>query len=224
MSPTVLTPSTPGRRACGPRPIWMRPIGSSGVRGPKGCASPCGTAPLSAPRWSPFERYSRQLGYRARVRSITDVDRYYRAISDSGNEVQMAVSAWNADYSAASNFFATQLTCDSFVPNDPDQNLNWSGFCNPEIDAMIDRATRVQAKDSVAGRALWAEDRSGDRRPSPVRVARESNRPRVRLRPDRATTSGARSGGCCLISSGSGSCDGAVEHGWWKEGSRLAGG
>ena len=57
-----------------------------------------------------------------------------------------------------------------------------AGFCDPRIDAMIDRATQMQLDDPAAAGAPLGEDRSGDRRPGSVRVARESDRRRVRLR------------------------------------------
>ena len=65
-------------------------------------------------------------------------------------EFQMAVDAWGADYPAASNFITACSTCDaSSIPS--------SGFCDPRIDAMIDRASQMQLDDPAAAGALWAE-------------------------------------------------------------------
>jgi peptide/nickel transport system substrate-binding protein len=62
----------------------------------------------------------------------------------------MAVDAWGADYPAASNFISPFLTCGAgYAPS--------SGFCDPEIDGMIDRATQMQAADPAAAGKLWAE-------------------------------------------------------------------
>ena len=62
----------------------------------------------------------------------------------------MALTGWGPDYPAASTFFEPLLTCNapSFVA---------SGFCDPEIDAMMERAKLSQLDDPVAAGALWAE-------------------------------------------------------------------
>ena len=86
-----------------------------------------------------------ELGYRASVKSLPVEDLY-----DPGNEFQMALSAWIADYPAASNFIANQFTCGaSVVPS--------ANFCDAGIDEMIERAIRVQAHDPAASGALWAK-------------------------------------------------------------------
>jgi YVTN family beta-propeller protein len=84
-----------------------------------------------------------ELGYRGSMRPPRDFDR-------SHHEWQMAVTAWGLDYPAASNFITGWLTCDaSLTPS--------AGFCDHRIDAMIERATRMQLDDPVEAGALWAE-------------------------------------------------------------------
>ena len=62
----------------------------------------------------------------------------------------MALGAWTADYPAASNFINEFFTCDAaLTPR--------SGFCDPQIDEMVEEATRVQIDDPFAAGALWAE-------------------------------------------------------------------
>jgi peptide/nickel transport system substrate-binding protein len=58
------------------------------------------------------------------------------------------------DYPAASNML-TKLTCPYLVPASP-RNPNASQFCDPKIDALIARATALQASHSEAADALWA--------------------------------------------------------------------
>ena len=79
-----------------------------------------------------------------------------------------------------------------------------TGFCDPEIDAMIDRATQLQLDDPAAAGALWAE----------VERAIVDQAPYVWLRTGSlsssspnawATTSGAFCGARSSISSGSAS-------------------
>jgi len=84
-----------------------------------------------------------EVGYRGSMRPPRDFDR-------SHHEWQMALDAWGQDYPAASNFITNRFTCDaSWVPS--------PGFCDPRIDAMIERATRMQLDDPVEAGALWAE-------------------------------------------------------------------
>ena len=60
------------------------------------------------------------------------------------------LDAWGSDYPAASNFITNRFTCDtSYHPS--------AGFCDPRIDAKIDRATQMQIDDPAAAGALWAE-------------------------------------------------------------------
>jgi peptide/nickel transport system substrate-binding protein len=97
------------------------------------------------------------LGFVADIRPTGNIDELHDAVFDSGREVQIAPIGWFADYPSASNFIAPQLTCDSFRPDDPLRNYNASAFCDPEIDAMIERAARIQAEDPAASGAAWAE-------------------------------------------------------------------
>jgi peptide/nickel transport system substrate-binding protein len=85
-----------------------------------------------------------ELGYRGSLRAVPQREFY-----DPGNAFHMAPAGWGADYPAASNFLAL-ATCDSsYTPK--------SGFCDAGIDAMIQRASRVQVVDPTASGPLWAE-------------------------------------------------------------------
>jgi YVTN family beta-propeller protein len=85
------------------------------------------------------------LGYRASVKRTSGNQFYSR-----DNEFQMGLDGWALDFPAASNFIVDRFTCDAsiFPP---------TGFCDPEVDAMVDRAVRLQANDPAAAGALWAE-------------------------------------------------------------------
>jgi peptide/nickel transport system substrate-binding protein len=62
----------------------------------------------------------------------------------------MLVRGSGADYPAASNLVVPFHTCGaSFDVR--------SGFCDPRIDVMIDRASRLQLEDPAAAGVLWAE-------------------------------------------------------------------
>jgi peptide/nickel transport system substrate-binding protein len=84
-----------------------------------------------------------ELGYRGSMRPPRD---FYRP----DHEWQMALDAWGEDYPAASNFITDRFTCDaSLTPS--------AEFCDPRIDAMIERATQMQLDDPAEAGALWAE-------------------------------------------------------------------
>jgi YVTN family beta-propeller protein len=105
-----------------------------------------------------FVQLLKDLGFVTDMRSTgSTFDGHFEAIYDSGRRIQIAWAAWAADYPAASNFIATQLTCDSFSPEDPFQNSNPAAFCDPEIDAMVERAVQIQTEDPAASGEAWAE-------------------------------------------------------------------
>ena len=86
-----------------------------------------------------------ELGYRGSSKLVSESEFF-----SSGNEFNMAPLGWLADYPAASTFISSWFTCDSpLTPN--------SRFCDPAIDAMIERAERVQVEDPGAAGALWHE-------------------------------------------------------------------
>jgi YVTN family beta-propeller protein len=86
------------------------------------------------------------LGYVGSVEQVDTVDEFYAP----DLEFDMVFDAWAMDYPAASNFISNRFTCDtSYSPS--------AGFCDPQIDAKIDRATRMQIDDPAAAGPLWAE-------------------------------------------------------------------
>ena len=89
-----------------------------------------------------------ELGYEGSVRTLSQ-DEFY----DPGNEFQMAFDAFAADYPAASSFITAMFSCEgTYSPSAAS-----AGFCDPKIDAMIDRATQLQVGDPTRAGALWAE-------------------------------------------------------------------
>jgi peptide/nickel transport system substrate-binding protein len=86
------------------------------------------------------------LGYHGSVRPVPP-----RVIKRPGREFQMVVTSWGPLYPAASDFIASLHKCGATF------HLILSGFCDPGIDAMIDRAIEIQLEDPAAAGALWAE-------------------------------------------------------------------
>jgi ABC-type oligopeptide transport system substrate-binding subunit len=72
-----------------------------------------------------------ELGYVGSVELVADDGDFY----SPDLEFDMVVDAWIMDYPAASNFITNRFTCDASYPP--------GGFCDPHIDALIDRATQA---------------------------------------------------------------------------------
>jgi peptide/nickel transport system substrate-binding protein len=77
-------------------------------------------------------------------------DAHFDALRDPGRGIQIAPAGWIADYPSASDFTATLLKCDLF----PDPN--YGGFCDRDIDKMMEDAAQIPTDDPASGQA-WAE-------------------------------------------------------------------
>ena len=86
------------------------------------------------------------LGYRGSVRPVPP-----RGHLRPGRKFQMVLTGWFPLYPAASDFIASLHKCGATF------HTIRSGFCDPAIDAMIDRAIEIQLEDPAAAGALWAE-------------------------------------------------------------------
>jgi peptide/nickel transport system substrate-binding protein len=105
-----------------------------------------------------------KLGYHASVRRLGDS--YFEYIADSRNHAQLGVTYWAADYPAARDFLQLQYSCASFTPGDPN-NIDWSEFCDPSADRLMQRALQLQPIDARSANAMWsrAEQRIVDQAP-----------------------------------------------------------
>jgi peptide/nickel transport system substrate-binding protein len=122
----------------------VRRSGTAGMRVVFEYESPL-WAPFGAPLGDYLVELLDELGYRGSVRAVPPGELFR-----PGHQFQMVVRGWGADYPAASNFIVPFHTCGASF------NIG-SGFCDPRIDAMIDRASRLQLEDPAAAGALWAE-------------------------------------------------------------------
>jgi peptide/nickel transport system substrate-binding protein len=90
-----------------------------------------------------------ELGYRVEfVRS--GYDAYLAALLDSRDRAQVSHLSWIADYPTASNFFFGLARCGS--RNNPYE----AAYCDPELEAAIERAERAQLTDPQLAGRLWA--------------------------------------------------------------------
>jgi peptide/nickel transport system substrate-binding protein len=101
----------------------------------------------------------KKIGYHARLHVIKDADgqQYVAAISDSRRRVQASGMTWAPDYAAASGFIPALLSCRSFRPASPNQNINVAEFCNRAIDVEITRARALQTSDPPTASRLWSK-------------------------------------------------------------------
>jgi ABC-type transport system substrate-binding protein len=97
----------------------------------------------------------KDLGYQANLRAVSS-DRYWRAVDNSPNKVQVGVTGWLADFPAASDFFLPDLSCHSFY-DDPTSTNNQAGFCDPQVDKLASKAQAAQLTDPAYARRLWAQ-------------------------------------------------------------------
>ncbi|GMB80154.1 ABC transporter substrate-binding protein [Shinella zoogloeoides] len=95
------------------------------------------------------------IGYVADVKPIS-ANIQFTYIQNTNNKVQMSVSQWYKDYPAASNFLNILFGCASFREGS-DASVNIAGFCDPAIDAKMQKAFDLGVTDQAAADALWAE-------------------------------------------------------------------
>jgi YVTN family beta-propeller protein len=95
----------------------------------------------------------RSLGYRVAVKPVVG-DRFWGAVGDSRNRVQIAFTGLNPGYPDPAVFLAQSFSCAAFLPRNP-LNLNPSEFCDPGIDRQMRRAQAEQLSDPIGSRALW---------------------------------------------------------------------
>lgn len=97
----------------------------------------------------------KKLGYRASAKPVAG-ERYNRVASNTRNHTQISVGGTLTDYPAPSNIIQTWLSCDSFRP-ESDLNANRAGFCDPSVDAGIERALALETSDPDAAKRIWAQ-------------------------------------------------------------------
>ena len=85
------------------------------------------------------------LGFRASAEPIPS----YGPLYEPENRYQMAFTYWGADYPSASTFFGPLLTCNA--------RFNTAALCDPELDELVDRATRTLVEDPEVAQSLWEE-------------------------------------------------------------------
>ena len=150
-----------------------RPRRATGPTAPRAtCARRAAGATLGHPRravtlWSGepgftslnpvIVRALRAIGYRTRVRNLP-MHRYFRAVADPENRVQIGPAAWVADYPSDSSFLTAKFSCAALRwIRRGTANSNNSQYCDRRTDALIRRAGEAQTSDPATADALWAQ-------------------------------------------------------------------
>ncbi len=95
------------------------------------------------------------IGYDARLQSISN-NIAFTYMQNSNNRMQIGLTNWYQDYPAASDFLYIMNACSSFHPGS-DASVNMSGFCNPAIDAAMEKAIAQAVTDPSGAARSWQD-------------------------------------------------------------------
>jgi peptide/nickel transport system substrate-binding protein len=96
-----------------------------------------------------------EIGYKASVKAIS-VNIFFTYAQNTKNKVQINVQQWYQDYPEASDFLYVLFGCESFHPGS-DSSINFSGFCDKPINALMHRALALSVTNKAAANVLWAK-------------------------------------------------------------------
>jgi peptide/nickel transport system substrate-binding protein len=95
------------------------------------------------------------IGYKASPQLLSASIQYpYVQNSTNSTKWNVGWSAWYQDYPAPADFLNVLLGCGSIHPNS-DASPNIAAFCDPSIQAQINKAESEEATDPSAAAALW---------------------------------------------------------------------
>jgi peptide/nickel transport system substrate-binding protein len=87
---------------------------------------------------------------------LVPIDDLFNRAADSRSHTQLSVSGWGADYPTARGYLFNVFDCQAFTPATP-ANSNFSEFCDPRVEAAMDRALEAQGTDVGASARLWSK-------------------------------------------------------------------
>jgi peptide/nickel transport system substrate-binding protein len=97
------------------------------------------------------------IGYKASPQLLSASIQYpYVQNSTNATKWNVGWSAWYQDYPAPADFLNVLLGCGSIHPNS-DASPNIAEFCDPSIQAQINKAEAEEATDPSAAAALWTQ-------------------------------------------------------------------
>jgi len=124
-------------------------IKASGTRGDRVVFAPF---PEDVPRAEErfFADLFEKLGYRVQLVRYKNFDEWGAAVFQSADKVQASPAGFISDYPTASDFFLGAPRCGSQF------NPYSATFCDPELEAAIERAERAETNDPQRAGKLWA--------------------------------------------------------------------
>ncbi len=154
-------PYCPFTRDAGPGKPWTAPdmakarqlIEESGTKGQKVTligddkAVPKGIATY-------MQGVLRDLGYDASLKLVSH-NIQFTYIQNTGNNVQISVTDWYADYPAPSDFLNVLYGCGSFHPGS-DSSINIAGWCDKKVDGDMQQALKTAVTDPAAADKMWS--------------------------------------------------------------------
>jgi peptide/nickel transport system substrate-binding protein len=94
-----------------------------------------------------------QLGYKASTKILSSAVEY-PYVQDSRNKVQISFSYWFPDYTAPSDFLDIGFGCAGFHKAST-ASPNLTEYCDPAVNAKIQKALQTQLTDPKAAEAQW---------------------------------------------------------------------
>ena len=147
----ILPPNSPGYVPYCPfgaepdLPSARRLVARSGTRGARISIWRPPGRPVA--RLEPVVKALRRLGYRPAVRLLS-WERYFTTLASGAAPPQVGYGGWFVDFPTASAIVSPLLRCGS--------PTNYGQFCDRRIDALAERAARLEASDPRAAYDLWA--------------------------------------------------------------------
>jgi YVTN family beta-propeller protein len=118
-----------------------RLVAASGTRGTSVAVL---TRAFAIPVSTPAVAALRVLGYRARLKVVSD-EAYFQMLGS--DDVQAAFWGWVADYPSSASWLGSQFSCQGHP----------FGFCDNRVERAIRDATALQASDPSAANAAWTK-------------------------------------------------------------------
>jgi peptide/nickel transport system substrate-binding protein len=99
-----------------------------------------------------------QLGYPTRIKYLNDNEfpNAQTRFADSRTRAQAALTTSFSPYPTPAAIIQASFACQSFLPDSPG-NANTAEFCDPQLDAQINRALAAESNNSPDAAALWAQ-------------------------------------------------------------------
>jgi ABC-type oligopeptide transport system substrate-binding subunit len=92
------------------------------------------------PQARAIARTLRTLGFQSRMRMLDDGHSLDDLAPNARRWPQVGVIGWAPDVPEPAQTIRALLSCATFTPRTPGLSLNRSGYCDPSLDAAVDRA------------------------------------------------------------------------------------